>query len=252
MTGVLLLTRSEPDNQRLARGLAAIGVQTLSTPLLHIEPEPRSAAQRELLLEIDRYHAVIVVSPVAARLGLECLDEYWPQWPVGLEWFAVGQSTAAVLQAAGLPAHAPDHGQDSEALIALPRWQALLRTSHLRVLIWRGVGGREHLAENIREHGGRVDYLELYRRLPSANLPCALDAATEAGVTGILILSVQALEYWHQAAAEQWPQQAGWRCWVPSQRVAERAAALGCTDIIVCSGADDSAVIEAVKAHPLT
>ncbi|WP_339651097.1 uroporphyrinogen-III synthase [Halopseudomonas pelagia] len=252
MSGVLLLTRSELDNQRLARSLAELGVRTRSMPLLHIEPQLESPAQRELLLDIDRYHAVIVVSPVAARLGLERLDEYWPQMPVGLEWFAVGQSTAAVLQAAGLPAQAPAQGQDSEALMALARWQALLRTRHLRVLIWRGVGGREYLAEQIRNLGGRVDYLELYRRCAADNLPSALAEAADAGVTGILVLSVQALEYWHQAAAEQWLQQAGWRCWVPSQRVADRAAALGCRDIIVCSGADDSAVIEAVKAHPLT
>ena len=149
-------------------------------------------------------------------------------------------------------AQAPDQGQDSEALMGLPRWQALLRTNHLRVLIWRGVGGREYLAQAIRDKGGRVDYLEFYRRCPADDLPRGLQKAAGAGVTGILVLSVQALEYWHQAAAGHWPQQVGWRCWVPSQRVADRAAALGCRDIIVCNGADDSAVIEAVKAHPLT
>lgn len=252
MTGVLLLTRAEPDNQRLASALAALGVSTRSLPLLSIEPQPETPDQRALMLDIDQYHAVIVVSPVAARLGVERLDAYWPQMPVGIDWFAVGHSTAAILQAAGLPAQAPHQGQDSEALMGLPRWQALLGTNHLRVLIWRGVGGREYLAQAIRDKGGRVDYLELYRRCAADDLPRGLQKAAGAGVTGILVLSVQALEYWHQAAAEHWPHQAEWRCWVPSQRVADRAAALGCRDIIVCNGADDSAVIEAVKAHPLT
>lgn len=252
MNGTLLLTRSAADNQRLALKLGELGVRIRSMPLLHIEPQPETPSQRQLLLDIDRYHAVIVVSPVAARLGVQRLEDYWPQMPVGLEWFAVGQSTAAVLQAAGLPAQAPARGQDSEALMASARWQALLRRSHLRVLIWRGVGGREYLAEQIRDLGGRVDYLELYRRCAAENLPSALAEAADSGVTGVLVLSVQALEFWHHAAAQHWPELAGWRCWVPSQRVAERAAELGCRDIIVCNGADDSAVIEAVMAHPLT
>ena len=95
MTGVLLLTRAEPDNQRLASALAALGVSTRSLPLLSIEPQPESPDQRELMLDIDRYNAVIVVSPVAARLGVERLDAYWPQMPVGIDWFAVGHGTGA-------------------------------------------------------------------------------------------------------------------------------------------------------------
>lgn len=252
MTGVLLLTRSEADNQRLAGKLERLNVRTLGMPLLHIEPVQETPAQRQLLLDIDRYNAVIVVSPVAARLGLEKLDVYWPQMPVGIDWFAVGRSTAEVLQAEGLSVQIPDQGQDSEAVLALPRWQTLLQPGGLKVLIWRGAGGREHLAEQLRRRGAQVDYLELYRRSPAEELPADLAQASARGVTGILVLSVQALEYWHQGAADNWPQQASWRCWVPSQRVAEHAADLGCKDIIVCSGADDSAVIEAVMAHPLT
>ncbi|WP_394240680.1 uroporphyrinogen-III synthase [Halopseudomonas laoshanensis] len=252
MTGVLLLTRSEADNQRLAGKLDQLNVRTQGMPLLHIEPQLETPSQRQLLLNIDLYQAVIVVSPVAARLGLERLEDYWPQMPVGIDWFAVGKSTAEVLQTAGLKVQVPGQGQDSEAVLALPRWQALLQPGDLKVLIWRGTGGREHLAEQLRVQGAQVDYLELYRRCAAQDLPARLAEASAAGARGILVLSVQALEYWRHAAAENWSEQAGWRCWVPSQRVAERAAELGCKDIIVCNGADDSAVIEAVMAHPLT
>lgn len=247
-----MLTRSAADNQRLATKLDLLNVRTRGMPLLHIEPQVETPGQRQVLLDIDRYQAVIVVSPVAARLGLERLEDYWPQMPVGIDWFAVGKSTAEVLQAAGLPVQVPGLGQDSEAVLALPRWQALLQAGDLKVLIWRGAGGREHLAEQLRMQGARVDYLELYHRCAAAELPASLTQAAAVGVAGIVVLSVQALEYWHHAAAAKWPEQANWRCWVPSQRVAEHAAGLGCKDIIVCNGADDSAVIEAVMAHPLT
>lgn len=252
MTPAVLLTRQAADNQRLAAKLDALGIKSYCMPLLQIRPEEESSEQRSLLLDLDRYQAVIAVSPVAARLGLERLDRYWPQVPVGIDWFAVGETTAGILRDADLPAQAPQDGQNSEALLAVPRWQALLATPHLRVLIWRGVGGREHLATRIEAAGGKVDYLELYRRLPADDLPQSIAAACQADVRGIVVLSVQALEYWRSAAGKEWLQQRLWRCWVPGKRVAERAAELGCEDIIMCSGADDEALIAAIKAHPLT
>jgi len=252
VTPAVLLTRLPVDNQRLAARLEAVGIGTCCVPLLRIEPEEEGGHQRGLMLDLDRYQAVIAVSPVAARLGLERLDRYWPQVPVGIDWFAVGETSAGVLREYGLPALAPECGQDSEALLRLPRWQVLLAEPQLKVLIWRGAGGREHLASRIRAAGGQVDYLELYQRLPADNLPQSIQAARETGVRGIVVLSVQALEYWYQAATNEWFWQRRWRCWVPSGRVAERAAELGCEDIIVCSGADDDAVIAAIRAHPLT
>ncbi|UAW98590.1 uroporphyrinogen-III synthase [Halopseudomonas nanhaiensis] len=252
MSGRLLLTRADQDNQRLAEKLAAEGVDTLGVPLLCIEPCEETAMQRQRMLDLDRYQAVVVVSPVAARFGLERLDRYWPQAPVGIEWLAVGATTAGVLSDYGLPVRRPHDGQDSEALMRLPVWQELLDTPRLRVLIWRGEGGREHIAEQVRSAGGEVDYLELYRRTQPAGLAQALHAAAGSGVTGILISSAQALEHWHDAAAPRWDSQRHWRCWVPSERVAKRAAELGCTDIVVCDGADDAAVLAAVASHPLT
>src|SRR5690606_15236534 len=156
--------------------------------------------QRSLMLELDRYHAVMVVSPIAARLGLERLDQYWPQPPVGVEWFAVGGGTAAVLEGYGLPVQFPQDGQDSEALLRLPAWQRLLALPDLRVLIWRGVGGREHFSATIRAAGGRVDLLELYQRAMPSGLPEQLAAAAQAGCRGVVILSGQALQYWQRAA----------------------------------------------------
>jgi len=50
---------------------------------------PESPVQRELMLEFDRYkRGHCCQSQIAARLGVERLDAYWPQMPVGIEWFA--------------------------------------------------------------------------------------------------------------------------------------------------------------------
>lgn len=251
MTGRLLLTRSATDNQRLASKLCDMGIDTVGLPMLEIVPCEESQAQRQRMLDLDRYHAVVVVSPVAARLGLERLDRYWPQPPTGIEWLAVGATTAAALDAYGLPVRSPVTGQDSEALMDMPVWDQLFDRIALRVMIWRGVGGREHIAEQVRRAGGQVDYLELYRRTMPAALAEQLALAAGQPVSGVVISSAQVLDHWHAAAASQWDEQRRWRCWVPSERVAEYARALGCTDIVICDGADDAAVLAAVAAHRL-
>jgi len=248
----VLLTRSAEDNQRLIPRLEQLGIAARSLPLLQIEPQEETPQQRSLILELDRYHAVMAVSPIAARLGLERLDACWPQPPVGIEWFAVGPGTAAVLQEYGLPVQFPLDGQDSEALLRLPAWERLLGLPDLRVLIWRGVGGREHFSVTIRGAGGRVDLLELYQRTMPATLEQDLAAAAAEGCSGVVILSGQALQHWQRAAGSDWERQRHWRCWVPGERVAGLARQLGCSDVVSCDGADDDSVIAAILAHPIT
>ena len=245
MSGCLLLTRQAADNQRLAARFAAEGVETYSVPLLELRPCVEGPVERQHMLDLDRYHAVVVVSPTAARLGLERLDRYWPQPPVGIDWLAVGGGTAQVLREYGLPAQCPEQGQDSEALLALPLWQAHFARPDLKVLIWRGEDGREHLADQIRAAGGTVDYLPLYARSAPDSLSAELTAVARR-VDRLIVLSVQALNNWRTAAGDDWQRQRHWRCWVPSERIAAQAAALGCTDVVTCRGADDSALVEAV------
>lgn len=247
----VLLTRSAEDNLRLMRRLQQRGIVARSLPLLQIEPQAETPQQRSMILDLDRYHAVMAVSPVAARLGLERLDACWPQPPAGIDWFAVGPGTAAVLEEYGLPVQFPQDGQDSEALLRLPAWDRLLGLPDLRVLILRGVGGREYFSAAIREAGGRVDLLELYQRAAPPALAQDLAAVAAQGCGGIVILSGQALEHWQRAAGSAWDEQRHWRCWVPGERLANMAQQKGCADIVSCRGADDDSVLAAILAHPI-
>ena len=77
---------------------------------------------------------------------------------------AVGSQTAQALRQQGFThIHAPPHGNDSEAVLTLPIWHTLPKGS--RIVIIRGQGGREQLAQTLRQRGFAVQYAECYQRI---------------------------------------------------------------------------------------
>ncbi|PHX51866.1 uroporphyrinogen-III synthase, partial [Pseudomonas syringae pv. syringae] len=169
----LLLTRPAEESAALARVLAEAGIFSSSLPLLETEPLPLTPAQRSIIFELLNYCAVIVVSKPAARLAIELIDEVWPQPPLQ-PWFSVGSATGQILVDYGLDASWPEQGDDSEALLELPRLKQAIAVPGSRVLIMRGDEGRELLAEQLRGLGVGVDYLPLYRRYLPQHAPGAL------------------------------------------------------------------------------
>ena len=249
MTGWrLLLTRPAEECAALAATLSEAGVYSASLPLLSIEPLPETPEQRATILELDRYCAVVVVSKPAARLGIGQLDRYRLQQPSTQPWFSVGAATGAILQARGLDVSWPAEGDDSEALLALPRLNQALVVHDPQVLIIRGVGGREFFAETLRQRGVSVTFLELYRRTLPIYPPRVLCATLEAErLNGVVVSSGQGLQSLHELAADAWPQVRELTLFVPSPRVAEMARQLGARRIVDCRGASATALLAALR-----
>ena len=247
----LLLTRPAEECEALAATLAEQGVFSSSLPLLAIEPLAESPEQRATILDLDRYCAVIVVSKPAARLGLDLLDRYWPQPPSRQAWFSVGAATGTLLADYGLTVHWPETGDDSEALWELPAFNEALVAPGARVLIMRGEGGREFLAERLRGQGVAVDYLELYRRrLPPYSPGTLVQRIRTECLNGLVVSSGQGLENLQRLAAQDWSEVSRLTLFVPSPRVAEQARAAGATNVVDCRGANASALLAALMQHP--
>ena len=115
----LLLTRPAEECAALAAILAGQGIHSASLPLLAIEALDETPEQREVMLELDRYAAVVVVSKPAARLGLERLGRYWKAPPVGPVWFSVGAATGAILEEYGLDVSWPASGSASPPIVVV-------------------------------------------------------------------------------------------------------------------------------------
>ncbi|UOO99854.1 uroporphyrinogen-III synthase [Kingella potus] len=75
----------------------------------------------------------------------------------------VGQGSRQALQAyCPHPVLSPDSGNDSEAVLRMAVWNTLPRGAD--ILIVRGHGGREFLADALRQHGFAVHAAEVYFR----------------------------------------------------------------------------------------
>ncbi|MGB5957399.1 uroporphyrinogen-III synthase [Pseudomonas sp.] len=243
----LLLTRPAEDCAALAQSLAAAGVGSSCLPLLAIEPVALGDRQRPLLKGLPGFQAIIVVSKPAARLLLEHLAQASLQ-PPRQGWFTVGEATAAVLQGVGLEVSFPPRGDDSEALLALPALRQAVAVPAPRILIVRGVGGRELLAERLAEQGASVDYLELYRRcLPAYPAGTLMRRIEAERLNGLVVSSGQGLEHLQQMAGADWPLVARLPLFVPSPRVADQARAAGAQQVLDCRGASAAALLAAVQ-----
>lgn len=248
----LLLTRPEEEARALATVLAEHGFFSSSLPLLIIKPLPETPEQRALMLDLDRYAAVIVVSKPAARLGLDLFDRYWPQPPMHQQWVSVGASTGQLLADFGLNVCWPMGAEDSEALLQMPELLRALQVADPRVLIMKGEGGRELIADDLRAQGVTVDYLLLYRReLPVYPAGILLKRVRDERLNGLLVSSGQGLEHLLRLAANDWPQLLALPLFVPSARVAALAHDAGAQRIIECRGASAMALLEALQEEPV-
>lgn len=247
----VLLTRPAQESAALAATLAGQGIYSSSLPLLAIAALAETAEQRATVADLQRYCAVIVVSKPAARLGLDLLERLQLQVPAEQPWFSVGAATAQILLERHPCVHYPELGDDSEALLALPQFQQALAVAMPRVLILRGEGGRELLAERLRGLGAQVDYLPLYRRVLPDYPPGALSERVRAErLNALVVSSGQGLVHLHQLAADAWPELARLPLFVPSPRVAEMARAAGAHSVVDCRGASAAALLAALQAQP--
>ncbi len=247
----LLITRPAADNAVLGRQLADAGVFSHSLPLLEMQPLSETPAQRSLMMNLDRYSTLVVVSKPAARYALERLDRYWPQPPLRPHWFSVGAATGQILRDHGLPADWPLDGDDSEALLALPAFQASLQQPSPRVLIMRADNGRDFLANTLGEQGIEVDFLPLYKRfMPEYPAGILVESIHQHQLNALAISSEQGLSNLIALAAGDWPELARLPLFVPSPRVAASARQQGARQVIDCAGASNQALLDALQRTP--
>jgi uroporphyrinogen III methyltransferase/synthase len=261
----VVITRPAGQSNELIARLAAAGIATLDFPLIDIAPVTDEAPLRAALASLERYALVVFVSPNAVDHAFARSDAIWPHaLPIGV----VGPGSVQALARHGVAAPAykvisPPSGADedtarfdSEGLFAAID-SALDATSleGKRVLIVRGDGGREWLADRLREAGAEVDTVAAYRRLvPEPSIGgWARVHELLAGVPHVwLLTSSEGVRNLHELAqdhltADEIAQLKRAALVTPHPRIAQTARALG-FDSITVSGAGDERIARALIA----
>ena len=181
----VLVTRPAPQAAGWVARLRDEGIDAVALPLICIGPAADPAAVHDAWASLATRRLVVFVSPNAAEQFMAARPE-GAAWPDGVQAGSTGPGTTQALRRCGVPQEqivepAAESAQfDSEAL-----WRQLQRSSWqgAPVLIVRGDGGREWLADTLREHGARVALLAAYRRsAPELDAPgrALLQAALDA------------------------------------------------------------------------
>lgn len=245
----IVVTRPLAQAGALASAIAEAGGKPLVFPLLEISPadDPRPLA--EAALRLSDYTLAIFISPNAVDHALPVILAGRP-WPAAVRPAAVGQGTVRALAAHGV-AHciAPTERFDSEALLALPELAAA-NVSGRRIAIFRGDGGRELLADTLRERGAHVDCIISYRRSgPAAGCQPLMLAWRAGKLDALTVSSSEGLRYLVDLLdAEGLDFLRKTPLFVPHARIADTARALGLSNIIL-SEAADAGIMAALRAY---
>lgn len=252
----VVITRPQAQADSWAVNLHALGFTSRRLPLLELRAVAGEVQQRAIknkILDFDLYQKVIFVSQNAVDYGMAWLEDYWPQLPIGINYFAVGATTAKKLASYGVAvtdlAISESGGMTSEDLLRAPQLQNVQGD---KILIFRGLGGRGHLAEALRTRGASVEYCELYERLIPADASEQLSqlvAEVRANLSAILALhSGESLQNLLTLAAEAsaLAQLQTLPVLVPSARIAQAASAAGFRTVIAAENATDHAMSAAL------
>ncbi len=236
---IIAVTRPRAQAAPLADAIAGAGGTPLLFPLLDILPVADPLALEADVARLPGAALAIFISPNAVAHALPLILAHGP-WPVGLVPAAVGQGTVKALAARGVTGCiAPRERFDSEALLALPEL-AGERVSGKRVVILRGDGGRELLADTLRARGATVECVACYRRAgPAGGVDILLERWRARRLDALTVSSSEGLRHLLDLLDDEGRSfLARTPVFVPHARIAENARASGLQKIILTDAAD--------------
>ena len=237
----VVLTRPAGQAAQLAGLIRAAGAEPVLFPTLEILEATDSRPLVALLERLDLFDLAVFISANAVERGLAQVRAR-RTWPPGLRVAAVGSASARALHSHGFEAViVPAQGFDSEALLALPELQDV---AGKRVVIFRGEGGRELLAQTLAARGAEVEYAECYRRSrPRGDAQPLLELWRRRELDAFTVTSGEALENLCAMLGED-----GAQClkttplFVPHERIATAARAFGVATVVVAGPGDEAMV----------
>ncbi|MDH5184764.1 MAG: uroporphyrinogen-III synthase [Gammaproteobacteria bacterium] len=245
----VVVTRPRGQEQTLCELIEAAGGVSLHYPVLEIEDSPQQAQLATQFQQLAGFDLIIFISPNAVARGMNIINAQGGL-PEGLQTATVGRGSGRELKRIlGRESDiVPTKQFNSEGLLALPAMQPM---AGKRVMIVRGEGGRELLAQTLRERGAEVEYAEVYRRSrPEVDNSTLMHAWARNEIDIIVLTSGEGLRNLYDMVGQlgrQWLRKTP--ILVINERLVQLARELGIDQTpIIAAEASDNGIVAALGA----
>lgn len=214
-------------------------------PLLEIVPVQDYSGFDEVIDQLESFDWAIFISSNAVQHGMTRLLSR-RSLPGKLRYAAVGPMTAAELDTFGIQnVLIPADRFDSESLLNLPEMQAV---TGKRCVIFRGIGGRDLLANTLIARGAEVTFAECYQRINPNRDPQPLTSLWNQGaLQALVVTSSEALRNLLDLAKDTaWLRATP--IFVNHHRIAETASAQG-LQVITANAPGDTGMLATLETY---
>lgn len=157
----VLVTRPAHQAKHLCHLIESAGGMPLRFPTIEIAAPTDTVALERLVDRLDEFQIGVFVSPNAVTRAFELIRDRRGDLPPAMLVVSVGPGSARALAEANVRDVLTPGRTDSEGVLGLAPLQ---QVRGVRVVIFRGEGGRELLGQTLRQRGAQVEYAECYRR----------------------------------------------------------------------------------------
>lgn len=233
------ITRPVDQANALTQLIQAAGGEVISFPLIEITALHDYSAFDDVISNIASYDWIIFISSNAVQHSMPRLLKQG--FPDHVKFAAIGPVTAQALQAFGVGGVlTPKDRFDSESLLSLPDMHDIQGKN---VMIVRGVGGREVLADTLTARGANVTFAECYQRVnPQTNCQILEQAYAQQKLHMVVVTSSEAMRHLLDLAQDSTWLKHVTLC-VNHARIAEQPLALG-LQVRIAQAPGDAAMMQ--------
>jgi len=190
----IAITRPAGQAAHLSELILAEGGKPVLFPLIAIAPLADYSRFELALAGLNHYDWAIFISSNAVQNAMPRLLDKLRNIPKNLRFAAIGPMTTAELAKFGVTDTLTPQGRfDSESLLTLPEMQIM---ANKKVMIFRGIGGRDLLADTLKARGATVDFAECYRRVnPQTNAGALSELWQNKQLHAVVITSSEAMRH---------------------------------------------------------
>ncbi len=240
----ILVTRPKAQAEALCALITACGGRAVRLPTVEIAPLQDNREAARIFTDLASCDWLVFISANAVYYAQAICAGKIPV-PAQLKVAAMGKSTANELKNIKIKVDLlPKEQFNSEAFLALPEMQSVYGQ---KIVIVRGEGGREHLAEKLESRGAEVVYAEVYRRLcPETTVTPLLSLWKQHGIHVVTVTSAEILRNLMKlvgAPGMEFLRQTP--IVVPSNRIAQDARNYGLSKVVLAANPTNWALLDA-------